>query len=311
MEVMLRLMHVHAHPDDESSKGAASTAKYVAEGVDVHVATCTGGERGSILNPRMDRPDVLANLAEIRRQEMDQAREILEHVQQQQNLNWQHGVVAFNAGAVPARWAMERRAWAEAADLPPIPGADGASAAYTQGAVALRHWARAVGAARSGRLEQAAADLGELTALAMTMKASEDVWARNTGEVLRGQAAGWLAFARGQHDKALELLSAAAELEDQTDKSGLSPGRVLPAHEQLGDMLMELDRPAEALPQYEESLKHAPNRFHSYLGAARAADAAGNVEVAKAYYQKLRDLVVESSPLPARAEAIEFLGPTM
>src|SRR6476659_8114451 len=73
----LRLMHVHAHPDDESSKGAASTAKYVAEGVDVHVATCTGGERGSILNPQMERPEILANIAEIRRQEMDAAREIL------------------------------------------------------------------------------------------------------------------------------------------------------------------------------------------------------------------------------------------
>jgi len=74
---MLRLMHVHAHPDDESSKGAASTAKYVAEGVDVHVVTCTGGERGSILNPRMDRPEVLENMAAIRRAEMDRAREIL------------------------------------------------------------------------------------------------------------------------------------------------------------------------------------------------------------------------------------------
>jgi mycothiol S-conjugate amidase len=74
---MFRLMHVHAHPDDESSKGAASTAKYVAAGVDVHVATCTGGERGSVLNPNMDRPDVLANISEIRRQEMDRAREIL------------------------------------------------------------------------------------------------------------------------------------------------------------------------------------------------------------------------------------------
>jgi mycothiol S-conjugate amidase len=70
-------MHVHAHPDDESSKGAASTARYVAEGVQVLVVTCTGGERGSILNPNMDRPDVLANLAAIRRQEMDAARHIL------------------------------------------------------------------------------------------------------------------------------------------------------------------------------------------------------------------------------------------
>jgi mycothiol S-conjugate amidase len=73
----LRLMHVHAHPDDESSKGAASTARYVAEGVDVHVVTCTGGERGSILNPKMDRPGILENIHEIRRQEMERARDIL------------------------------------------------------------------------------------------------------------------------------------------------------------------------------------------------------------------------------------------
>ncbi len=73
----LRLMHVHAHPDDESSKGAATTARYVAEGAEVHVVTCTGGERGSILNPRMDRPDVLANISEVRRQEMERARDIL------------------------------------------------------------------------------------------------------------------------------------------------------------------------------------------------------------------------------------------
>jgi mycothiol S-conjugate amidase len=70
-------MAVHAHPDDESSKGAATMAKYVAEGADVVVVTCTGGERGSILNPAMDRPEVVANLAEIRRREMERAREIL------------------------------------------------------------------------------------------------------------------------------------------------------------------------------------------------------------------------------------------
>lgn len=73
----LRLMAVHAHPDDESSKGAAAMARYVHEGVDVLVVTCTGGERGSILNPAMDRPDVLANMSAIRAAEMDRAREIL------------------------------------------------------------------------------------------------------------------------------------------------------------------------------------------------------------------------------------------
>lgn len=77
MVEQLRFMAVHAHPDDESSKGAATMAKYVAEGVDVLVATCTGGERGSVLNPKLDRPEIWADIAEIRRREMDRAREIL------------------------------------------------------------------------------------------------------------------------------------------------------------------------------------------------------------------------------------------
>jgi mycothiol S-conjugate amidase len=73
----MRLMAVHAHPDDESSKGAATMAKYVADGAKVLVATCTGGERGSVLNPKMDRPEVLSDITNIRRAEMDRAREIL------------------------------------------------------------------------------------------------------------------------------------------------------------------------------------------------------------------------------------------
>jgi len=101
MKPMLRLMHVHAHPDDESSKGAATTVKYVKEGVDVHVVTCTGGERGSILNPKMERPDVLENITEIRRQEMENAREIL-------------GVTQDWLGFVDSGWP-------EGDPLPPLP----------------------------------------------------------------------------------------------------------------------------------------------------------------------------------------------
>ncbi len=77
MSEALRLMAVHAHPDDESSKGAAAMARYVAEGVDVLVVTCTGGERGSVLNPKLDRPEIWENITEIRRAEMERAREIL------------------------------------------------------------------------------------------------------------------------------------------------------------------------------------------------------------------------------------------
>jgi mycothiol S-conjugate amidase len=73
----LRLMTVHAHPDDESSKGAATCARYVADGHEVMIVTCTGGERGSVLNPAMDRPEVVANMTEIRREEMARAAEIL------------------------------------------------------------------------------------------------------------------------------------------------------------------------------------------------------------------------------------------
>ena len=73
----LRLLAVHAHPDDESSKGAATTAKYVAQGVQVLVATCTGGERGSILNPRMDTPENWANMTTLRNAEMARAKTIL------------------------------------------------------------------------------------------------------------------------------------------------------------------------------------------------------------------------------------------
>ncbi|MGH3341632.1 MAG: mycothiol conjugate amidase Mca [Carbonactinosporaceae bacterium] len=78
MAEQLRLMGVHAHPDDESSKGAATLARYVAEGVDVLIVTCTGGERGDVLNPRLrGDPDIEANLTEVRRREMTAAREIL------------------------------------------------------------------------------------------------------------------------------------------------------------------------------------------------------------------------------------------
>jgi mycothiol S-conjugate amidase len=94
-------MHVHAHPDDESSKGAASTAMYAANGVDVHVVTCTGGERGSILNPKMDRPGILENIHEIRRQEMERARDIL-------------GVTQDWLGFIDSGWP-------EGDPLPPLP----------------------------------------------------------------------------------------------------------------------------------------------------------------------------------------------
>ncbi len=112
-----------------------------------------------------------------------------------------------------------------------------------------------------------------------------------------------LALAMKDSDRALELMRAAVELESQTDKSGLSPGRVLPAHEQLGDMLAELDRPREALAEYQASMDEAPRRFNTYLGAARAADGAGEPEMAREYYEALLELASEQGTRAELAEA--------
>ncbi len=96
-----RLMTVHAHPDDESSKGAATSARYVAEGHEVMVVTCTGGERGSILNPAMDRPEIIADMVAVRRVEMARAAEIL---------GVQHAWLGFVDSGLP-----------EGDPLPPLP----------------------------------------------------------------------------------------------------------------------------------------------------------------------------------------------
>lgn len=239
----------------------------------------------------------------------EQAREVLDHIDAIEDLNWKNGVVAFNAGAVPARFTLERRQWKAAASLSPPAAAEDVGGVYeTRVLVALRYWVRAVGAARSGQIEQAGQDLVRLTGIAAELEEHPNVWARNTSEVLRREAAAWLALAQGENEQALALMRTAAELEDETDKSGLSPGRVLPVHEQLGDMLMELGRPAEAQQEYETSLEHARHRFNSIYGAARAARAAGDGEAAQGHYQKLLELASPDSARPEVQEARELVS---
>lgn len=159
-----------------------------------------------------------------------------------------------------------------------------------------------MGAARSGQIKQAEA---ELARVASDLQNHDDVWARNTGEVLRREAAAWLALANGDEDGAETLMRSAAELEDETDKSGLSPGRVLPAHEPLADMLMEVGCPQEALAEYQTSLTHATRRYNSFIGAARAAVAAEQNDVARSYYEKFLQLAASDS---VRADLDEARG---
>lgn len=233
---------------------------------------------------------------------------IVEHVDNLSNdLHWENGVVAFNGGAVPVRWAMERHAWDEAAELPLADDIDG-EGYEARVTVAHRHWARAIGAARTGNPAAAADDIAALNAIAAELQDQPNIWAQNSTQVLNLQAMAWVVLAQGESEAAVTLMREAAAIEDQTAKSPLSPGRVLPAHEQLGDMLFELGEPHEAYSEYVTSIGQADRRFNSYLGMARAARAAGMGEEAANVYRLLLDLVVEDSERPEVAEARSYVA---
>ena len=221
----------------------------------------------------------------------DKALEVVERVASYKNMNMNNGVVAFNATAIPVRYAMERQDWEAAANIPLLDESNSESwNDQIWNSQALIYWARVLGAAKTGKYVQAEAELVELAKISASLQDYERIWGRNTSEVFRLQAAGWLAYAGGENAQAESLMREAAALEDQTDKSSISPGRVLPAHEQLGDLLLEINRPEEALAAYEKSMPYAPERRNTYTGAAQAAAAIGNTELANRYNQKLEEL---------------------
>jgi Tfp pilus assembly protein PilF len=204
--------------------------------------------------------------------------------------------------AIPARYAVERGAWREAAQLG---DPDASKFPYTS---AIRIFARALGAARGGDREAAGRDLGRLHDIETTLNAAkEDYWVAEV-QVQELAAQGWIANADGDHDEGLALMRAAANKEDLSEKSSVSPGRLLPARELLGDMLLEDGRPAEALLEYEASLKRDPRRFRSYWGAAQAAATAGNAEPARHYYGLLVEMAGQGDPRPELAAARHYLA---
>jgi len=118
------------------------------------------------------------------------------------------------------------------------------------------------------------------------VEAKQGYWA-DLVEILRRETASWIARASGKNDEAVRLMRSAAELEDSTDKHPVTPGSLLPAREQLGDLLLALQQPGAALREYEASLRDAPNRFNSLYGAARSAELSGERAKAREYYAKL------------------------
>lgn len=212
------------------------------------------------------------------------------------------GTLGYNFAAMPARFALERSAWGEAAELRVPVGAQPQVEALTR-------FARAVGAARAGRPDPAATEVEAMARLESGLREGNDsYWATIVG-AQRLAASAWLAQARGQSAEAVRLAAEAADLEESVEKHPVTPGPLLPARELQGDLLLALDRPSEALIAYERTLEREPNRARALFGAARAAEAAGERARAQAHFTALRELMSEAdASRPEAAAARAFLG---
>jgi len=224
------------------------------------------------------------------------AQRVLAELNALQKVNQPIFTTAYAATAVPVRIVLENRRWKEAASLSLQDNVSKlAPLENFRWAGAHVYFARAIGAARSGQ----AAAAREATA---KRKAIEDAlivppgtydWRRQVS-IERQIAEAWTSYAEGKRDDAVTMMRAAADLDDATEKHPVTPGAILPAREQLGEMLLELDRPKEALAEYEGSLKRAPQRLVGLYGAAHSAKLAGDVTKAARYYAELAEMTKAS-----------------
>ena len=199
--------------------------------------------------------------------------------------------------AIPARYVMERGDWKGAAQLALHP----TQSAYVD---AITHFARAVGAARSGNAAAAKTDADAIGALHAKLAATSDAYWTEQVRIQHEIARAWIAYAEGQRAEAVEQLRAAATAEDATDKAAISPGPLAPAREQLGEMLLEMKNPADALKEFEAVLKKEPNRFRATYFAAKSAAAVGNAALARKHFTDLAN-IAKAGDTPGRAELEE------
>jgi len=194
---------------------------------------------------------------------------------------------AYALAAVPARYAVERRDWPQAAALS-LPALAFPWDKYPWTS-AMITFSRALGAARTGDFGAAQAEIDRLGSARDAASQKDKYWADQI-EVQRQAAVAILAHVRGKDEEALAEMQSAAKLEATMDKHPVTPSPVVPMRELLGDLLLEINQPTQALSEYEASLTKDPNRFRSVYGAAKAAERAGDAAKAKTYYQQLAAL---------------------
>jgi tetratricopeptide (TPR) repeat protein len=203
----------------------------------------------------------------------------------------------YAQAAIPARYALERAAWSEAAALKPnqspFPWAD-----------AVTYFARGLGSARGGNPAAARADAEKLGELHDALRTQTDAYWAEQVLIQKKTVEAWIVLAESRGDEALATMREAVDREDATEKSAISPGPIKPARELLGEMLVELHRPADALKEFEAVQTKEPNRFRAIYGAARAAQAAGDREKAARYFREIVKLC-ERADAPVRAELAE------
>ena len=213
---------------------------------------------------------------------------------------------AYAVAAIPVRFALERRDWHAAASL--SAPAVGFPLERFPWAEAMISFARALGAAHTGDIPGAQAEIAKLRSLEDKLLEAKDSYWANQVEVQRLGAAGILAHIQGDDKRAVELVRAGADLDATMDKHPATPAAVLPARELLADLLLELNEPSAALKEYDQALRADPNRFRSILGKARAAKQSGDAAASREAYQKLVALSTSAgSERPELLEAKAFL----
>ena len=188
--------------------------------------------------------------------------------------------VGYAATAMPVRLLIESQAWRDAADLQALPG----SAPHV---AAIIFWARAIAHARSGRPQDADGDIAQLEAGRDQLQAAGNAYWATQVDVLDKEAKAWQLAAADGTAQAVQLLRQAADEEDAVEKLPVTPGPVVPAREQLGELLLQQSRAKEALREFRAALVLAPGRRGALLGAAEAADAIGDTQAAAQMRAKL------------------------